>query len=115
MKLLKNILLIALSCVLLVGCAKPATPEEEQAIQEVIKAYDTAYYNWDMEGLSQCVMPDYPLEDTEVMLRNALGVYVEQGDILLEDIDKFLEIEKKYYQQGAKQLFHVFLSFLCLW
>ena len=104
MKLLKNILLIVLCCILLAGCAKPATPEEKQAIQEVIKAYDMAYYNWDMEGLSQCVVDGYPLEDTEVMLRNAMNVYVEQGDILLEDIDKFLEIEKKYYQRGAKQL-----------
>ncbi len=104
MKLLKNIFLIVLSCILLAGCARPASPEDEAAIQAVIQAYDTAYYNWDMEGLSKCVMPDYPLEDTETMLRNALGIYVEQGDLVLEDIDKFLEIEKKYYQLGAKQL-----------
>ena len=106
MKLLKNILLIALSCLLLAGCqsARPATPEEEQAIQDVIMAYDTAYYNWDVEAMRQCAVDGYAIEDTEAMLRNALGVYVDQGDLVAEDVEKFLEIEKKYYQMGAQQL-----------
>ena len=78
--------------------------KEEQAIAEVIMAYDQAYFNWDTEAASKCVTPDYPLEDTETMLRNALGVYVDQGDLVLEDIDKFLEVEKKYYQMGSEQL-----------
>ena len=106
MKLFKNIVLIVLSCLLLAGCAGPvpASPEDEQAIKEVIMTYDTAYYNWDLTTMSSCVTPTYPLEDTETMLRNALGVYVEQGDLVAEDIEKFLEIEKKYYQMGAQQL-----------
>lgn len=104
MKKLCLLLCALLMLAMIAGCGATATPEEEAAIQKVIQAYDTAYYNWDMEGLSKCVMPDYPLEDTETMLRNALGIYVEQGDLVLEDIDKFLEIEKKYYQLGAKQL-----------
>lgn len=104
MKLLKNIFLIVLSCILLAGCAKPASPEDEAAIQAVIQAYDTAYYNWDVEAMRQCAVDGYAIEDTEAMLRNALGVYVDQGDLVAEDVEKFLEIEKKYYQQGAKQL-----------
>lgn len=106
MKLLKNILLIVLSCLLLAGCAGPVppSPEDEQAIKEVIMTYDTAYYNWDLTTMSSCVTPTYPLEDTETMLRNALGVYVEQGDLVSEDIEKYLEIEKKYYQMGAQQM-----------
>ena len=104
MKKLCLLLCALLMLATLAGCGATATPEDEAAIQKVIKAYDTAYYNWDMEGLKKCVMPDYPLEDTEAMLKNALDIYVEQGDLVEEDIEKFLEIEKKYYQQGSKQL-----------
>ena len=104
MKLLKNIFLIVLSCVLLAGCSGPANPEDEQAIKDVIMTFDKAYYAWDIETQKNCVGPDFPVEDTEEMLRGAFGVYVDQGDIVAEDLEKFLEIERKSYQQGANQL-----------
>ena len=106
MKKLCVLLCALLMLAMMAGCGgpAPASPEDEAAIKEVIMTYDTAYYNWDLTTMSQCVTPTYPLEDTETMLRNALGIYVEQGDLVAEDVEKFLEIEKKYYQMGAQQL-----------
>ena len=100
-----------------VGCNKTTAPEDaklmvtteemsddQRAIAEVIMAYDKAYYEWDSEAQRVCATPEFPIEDTEMMLRNAFGVYVDQGDMVEEDIEKYLEIEKASYQKGAEQL-----------
>ncbi len=117
MKFLKQLIFITLVFCLLTACGQKASEqpkimmtttegmsEDQLAITQVIQAYDQAYFNWDTEAIKQCVTDDYSYEDTAEMLQGAFGVYVDQGDLVTEDFEKFLEIEKKYYQEGSKQL-----------
>ena len=110
-KMITTLLLMSLVCCLFAGCQekkeqRAVTDEETQAIQEVIKAFDQAYYHWDEEGMRACVTEEYfqEVENPVETTKNAFSLYVETGDMVPEDFEKYMEIEKKPYLLGAESV-----------
>ena len=94
-KLLAILLTVMLICGMLAGC----TQTNEDAIKSVITSYYQAGFLWDYGLLQACVAPEVPVYDPYVTNRNTYLQKAQQGFMVEEDIDSFMELDREFDQK----------------